>query len=298
MILVAALFFLAIILVIVLHSQSAARMFMRFEDRQFQLAQLRVAAAEAVFEALRGLGADDTPGIDHTNEAWATPRTNLFPNAIRTLAVVSDENRYFNANNLAVVPEKSDARMPVEIAGEVFLASRWPDPAGAAQALKDWIDRDTEGTREASYYREARLPMQPPNSPLESPAEMAGILHALRADRSDTPEEFTILPIEGGRLTPVNLNTAGREVLKAVLGPGRAVLAEKICRHRDAHPITSLEQAIDAKTLMGLRQYLETGSRYFSVEAIAERNGKKAEIQALARRGARGEIEILRWVCR
>ena len=68
MILVTVLLFMAITLALVIQAQVVARMALRFEDRQSLRAQLRVAASEAAWNALRVLAADDNLQVDHTNE--------------------------------------------------------------------------------------------------------------------------------------------------------------------------------------------------------------------------------------
>ncbi|MFH1969170.1 MAG: hypothetical protein ABIJ53_02500 [Verrucomicrobiota bacterium] len=298
MILVTVLLFMAIILALVIQAQVVARMALRFEDRQSLRAQLRVAAAEAAWNALCVLAADDNLQVDHTNEPWAAWQTNCLPNTVETIALITDENRYFNVNNLVAIPSNAAVRLPVAIVRDMFAANEWPDPVGETQALKDWMDSDTEGTREAGYYHQAHLSREPPNAPMESPAELDGVLNATRAERRAAPPALTVLPDRVDRIVPINVNTAGREVLQAVLGAGRSALAEKICRRRDAHPVTALNQVMDAKTLVALRPYLDTRSRYFSVAAQAARNGQQETIYALVRRDDQGEIEILRWVYR
>lgn len=298
MILVTVLLFMAIILALVIQAQVVARMALRFEDRQSLRAQLRVAAAEAAWNALRVLAADDNLQVDHTNEPWAAWQTNYLPNTVETIALITDENRYFNVNNLAAIPSNAAVRLPTSIVRDMFAANDWPDPVGETQALKDWMDRDSEGTREAGYYHQAHLSLEPPNALMESLAELDGVLNATRVERRTAPPALTVLPDRVERIVPINVNTAGREVLQAVLGAGRSALAEKICRRRDAYPVTALNQVMDAKTLDTLRPYLDTRSRYFSLAAQAARNGQQETIYALVRRDDQGEIEILRWVYR
>ncbi|MFA5043482.1 MAG: hypothetical protein WC381_09975 [Kiritimatiellia bacterium] len=298
MILVTVLLFMGLILALVIQAQVVARMALRFEDRQSLRAQLRVAAAEAAWDALRALSADDNLQVDHTNEPWAARQTNCLPNAVETVATITDENRYFNVNNLAAVPSNAAVRLPSSIVQDMFAAADWPDPVGETQALKDWVDRDSEGAREAGYYHQAHLSSAPPNAPMESSAEQDGVLNAARTESRAAPPALTILPDRVERIVPINVNTAGREVLQALLGAGRGALTERICRQRDAHPVTALNQVVDAKTLASLRPYLDTRSRYFSLAAQAARNGQQETIYALVRRDNQGEIEILRWVCR
>jgi len=298
MILVTVLLFMGLILALVIQAQVVARMALRFENRQSQRSQLRVAATEAAWNALRVLAADKNLQVDHTNEPWAAWQTNCLPNTVATIVLITDENRYFNVNNLAATPSNTAVRLPTAIVQDMFAAINWPDPVGETQALKDWMDSDSEGTREAGYYHQAHLSLEPPNAPMESPAELAGVLNATRAERREAPAALTVLPNRVERIVPININTAGREVLQAVLGAGRSALIDKICRRRDAHPVTALSQVMDAKTLAAFRPYLDTRSHYFSLGAQAARDGQQETIYALVRRDDQGEIEILRWVYR
>lgn len=298
MILVTVLLFMAIILALVIQAQVVARTALRFEERQSLRAQLRVAASEAAWNALRVLAADDNLQVDHTNEPWAALQTNRLPNTIETAAVITDQNRYFNINNLAVTPSNTAVRLPAAIVQDMFTADDWPDPVGETQTLKDWLDSDSEGTREAGYYHQTHLPLEPPNALMESPDELDGVLNATRMERREAPPPLTILPNQARRIEPINVNTAGRDVFLAVLGAGRSSLAGEICRRRDAHPVSDLDQVMDAKTLTALRPYLDTRSRYFSVAAQAAKSGQQENIRALVRRSDQGEIEILRWVYR
>ena len=298
MILVVVLLFMAIILTLVIQAQVVARMALRFEDRQSLRAQLRVAAAEAAWNALRVLAADDNLLVDHTNEPWAAWQTNCLPNTVETKALITDENRYFNVNNLATIPSNAAVRLPTAIVQDMFTANDWPDPVGETQALKDWVKRASGGTRGAGYYHQAHLSLVPPNAPMESFAELDAVLNATRTERRAPPSALTVLPDRMDRIVPINVNTAGREVLQAVLGADRSVLVEEICRQRDAYPVTDLSEVVDAKTMVALRPYLATRSRYFSLTAQAARDGQQEAIYALVRRNDQGEIEILRWVYR
>jgi len=168
MILVTVLLFMAIILALIIQAQVVARMALRFEDRQSLRAQLRVAADEAAWNALRVLAADDNLQVDHTNEPWAAWQTNCLPNTVETIALITDENRYFNVNNLAAIPVPTlrevgtAVRLPTSIVRDMFAANDWPDPVGETQALKDWMDLDSR--------RHARGRLLPPGTPVTGAA--------------------------------------------------------------------------------------------------------------------------------
>ncbi len=297
MILVLVLILLAAVMALALGAQAAARAALRAEERRTLHARLRAAAGEAAWDALRELAADTSPLVDHTNEAWAAPRTNMLPDAIETRAELLDATRDYNVNNLALAMTNPAVRTPTAVARDLLALARWPDPDGTVQALRDWADADAEGAREAGFHRLVGSGLAPPNAPFESPAELAAVLRAGRpAAPERDPAGWAVLPLEAGRLTPVNVNTAGREALLAVLGPGRAALVEALCRRRDARPVVALADVLDAETLRAAAPHLATGSRYFSVAARAALDGRQAAVRGLVRRNERGGIEVLRWV--
>jgi general secretion pathway protein K len=93
--------------------------------------------------------------------------------------------------------------------------------AGLADALADWIDRDDAERphgAERDWYRRRSPPLVPPNGPLVSLSELAG----LRGGDARTLERLRPFVTVAGE-PRVNPNTASHEVLAAWLGdPSRA----------------------------------------------------------------------------
>ncbi len=293
MILVTVLLFMATLLALIVYAQASAWITLRAESRRTDRAELHVAATEAAWAALRTLAADGQPWVDHTNEAWAEVVTNRLPNAVVTVAAVEDENRCFSVNNLRVMPTNPAVRAPAGIARDVLVLAQWPDPDGLAQCLKDWVDPDAEGVPGPGALR-------PPNGPFESPAELYAVLESAGSGRDPVSgaAAFTVLPERDGRIEPVNVNTAGRDVLLALLGPARGSLAEFIVKRRAVQPVVALDEVLDPAARRALDPYLAAYSRCFSVSATAERGSARAAVYGLVRRDERGQVEVLRWTVR
>ena len=113
--------------------------------------------------------------------------------------------------------------------------------------------------------------------------------------------EMLSLNVRAARIMPVNVNTAGRDVLMAMLGPQNRSAANTLCALRDAAPLTSLaplKRLLKAGKDSPWDPYFAVKSSFFSVIARAAKDGGAEEVYALAFRDPMGNVEILRWVCR
>lgn len=305
-VLVLTLVILGLLTSLAFQAQSAARLALRTETRRAQRDRLRAAAADAAWEALRRLAADDNLLVDHTNEPWAEPAAWRLPDGTEVSVAVADENRCFNVNNLALGPVAAGKRAPLDVVRD--LLPRHPDPAAQALRLRDRIDPGREGAGIAGATNAVS------DAWLESPGELAELL-ATDGYAGGRPPGLTVLPLRQpgwtavapagreipARLEPVNLNTASREVLLALLGPENSGAVMAICTQRESAPLVSLAV---------LGRLLKTGadnpwasacavcSSFFSVTARAEQAGCRETVYVLAARDAQGSVGILRWVCR
>ncbi|MBU4198468.1 MAG: general secretion pathway protein GspK [Verrucomicrobia bacterium] len=299
MILVLVLVLLGMITALVIQSQMVARMTLGTEERKIARVQLRAAATDAAWEALRLLVDDDDRLVDHTNEPWATPGGRLLPNGIETSVQIEDENRRFDINSLSVrLPEKTQ-RFPLDIVRDILALSRQPDPLVQAQVLQDWLDPDHAGLREEDYYRSLNPPVTIADALMESPQELAEVL-ARSGSRGGVPPGFAVLPDRARRIMPVNLNTAERDVILAVLGPQNAAAAATLIGLRDAGPLASLtvlNRLLKTGPENPWSLYFNVKSSFFSVTARAAKGEDSEEVYALVCRDAQGNVDILRWVC-
>lgn len=297
MILVVVLVMLGLIAALVIQAQVSALLALRLAERQSLQAQLRAAATEATWQALTRLAADNNLLIDHTNEPWAQTFMCALPNGIATRVQITDEQQFFDVNTLSAALPTNTTRFPVDIVRDLLALSRQPDPDGQAQTLNAWFHSGLETTYAATGNKLAAAMRARATAAMESPAELDGVL----ATPSTAPIPFTMLTVLPRRetdLMPVNVNSAGLDVLRGILGLSQSSLAEKICRLRDAGPLPALNRVIDPQRLPSVRAYLDTRSYFFSVQASAEKDLYTETIYALVRRDERGNVAILRWVCR
>lgn len=287
-----------LITAMVIQAQFSAHMTLRYENSKVVQSQLRTAAGDAAWQALHMLANDSNLLVDHTNEPWAVSMDSVLSNGISTTVRVIDENRFFDVNNVSSISQSQSARPPIAIIEEILVFAEQPDPHFAAEILKDWIDTDREGPREAHYYRNRDAFFEIANAPMESPQELLAILSPGDSENR-LLQYLAVIPRRRTGIVPVDVNTAGRDVLTAIYGPNQALTAESICRRRDAHPFSlqvELMQLMNANTFKQVKNYLDTRSTFFSVCAEAT-NGSRAErIYCLVSRDAQGRIDILRWV--
>jgi type II secretory pathway component PulK len=112
-------------------------------------------------------------------------------------------------------------------------------------------------------------------------------------------EHVTLIPVSRTRPIPINLNTASRETLRAVMGLEHDRLVDMVLTLRDIRPIRELDALIvtaGAEAFDRLRPHLDVRSRYFRIHARAERNGRRFESEALAIRENDGRIRIAQWL--
>lgn len=300
MVLVLVLILLGLITALVIQAQTSARVALRDAEHKAARTRLRAAAADAAWGALTSLAADEDLQTDHTNEPWAAPVARTLPGGVETTVQVMDENRWFDVNSLAARLPENAPRKPAAIVADLLTLARQPDPALAAQALQDWVDPDHAGLREADYYRKQDPPLTIADALMECPQELGAVLALAGAGGGSAPG-LTVLPDRAARIMPVNVNTAGREALMAILGPEYRSAAYSICGLREAGPLTSLA-ALNRLLKTGAEnpwaKYFAVKSSFFSVTARAAQDNWSQEVYALAARDAQGNVEILRWVCR
>ncbi|MCF7837124.1 MAG: general secretion pathway protein GspK [Candidatus Marinimicrobia bacterium] len=276
--------------------------------------RLRRLAFEGVRGAARQLAAA-TEG-DATNllrSGFAQLEWSPAPGTTVTVTL-EDLERKLDLNNLYIEGEPAEAegggRTVADILGEAFRFSGEAAPGERLAALRDWMDPDQDGFHEAPW---PDTDARPPNYWLDAPAELdfvPGFAPAWLTPRPEMPEApplfatppaelFTIIP--GPRREPwrVNVNSASRPVLLAVLGLEHQPWVEALLIERQARPLDDLEplqagadQALQAR----LARYLAVRSRHFAVRARAREAERTREAWALLRREAEGQVSWLRCV--
>ena len=303
---------LALIAGLVIEAQLSARSILRRERSAMLKLQLRSAATDAARYALQILANDDNLSLDSTNDAWAAAREIRNPIGITTSVRITDENRYFDLNNLGVAATNAPPRLPSDITMDLFTACGDFAPLGRVQALTDWIDSDDEGFAESAYYQQLKPPYLAANRILYSWSEMLDIKDFSRKlfarhehneitdlYNADLMDCVTVLPFPRTRPVPININTAGKDALLGVLGLDHEDLVRIILVQRLNTPIRSIEPlllAINPNLLQTVQPYLDVKSSCFTVDAISSTDEQSLSLRVLARRSPNGSVEVLQWV--
>ncbi len=313
MVLILVLVLLAVVAALIMHAQWAALAAHRLEATVLQQARLGQALTDAAFHVLQSLAREDDQAVDHLGEEWTRYREWETPDGIAIITQVFDEQRFFDLNNLSIEGDLAAVDRSQRIIMDVMTLSGDFTPVQRMEALRDWIDRDDEGIREASFYLEREPPYRPPNDRLRTWGELPWIegfsltyfeprmrQRALQREfEANIIDQITVLPMLRTRPVPVNINTASREVLLGVLGFERDHLVRYILAARDTDPFYSIEGLLstaDPNALRDVRPFIDVRSSFFRIEARAYQAGASRQLWALAHRDTTGYIRIIQWV--
>jgi general secretion pathway protein K len=296
---------LGLIAGMVLQAQVRARGALLGSRRAAARLELRRAAADSVRAALQRLADDEDLRADATNDLWAAAEDTVNPLGIATLVRVTDEDRLFDLNNLAVTAS-AGLRAPADIVGDILAQCGVFYAAEPVGAMADWMDGDDAGLRESAFYASKDPPYRCANRPLYDwtevllvegwtrelfrPRERTGRAAAYEASAADC---LTVLPVPRTRPLSVNVNTAAPEVLRAVLGLANDAVADSILALRAVRPIRSIEALSalgDPLLSAAVGPYLDVRSRFFRVRARAYRDGESLALEALAQREPSGRV--------
>lgn len=174
---------------------------------------------------------------DDLTEDWAQP-TPAFPVDEGEVVVrIEDANRYLNLNDL-VNPQ--GAMQPDRVAMAKRLFTILEIPPVLVDALVDWMDKDDlpsgpAGAESAAY---ADKPYGPKNMPLDRLEEIM-LVAGFDADMVEELRSVVVVRESKGK-TPININTAPREVLLSLSRKMTPALADAILMLRESKPFTSV----------------------------------------------------------
>jgi general secretion pathway protein K len=231
--------------------------------------------------------------IDHLSEPWATPlaeaRLSTFlaadlsdsdaaPDAFLAGRITDLQGR-FNLTNLAQAPE---AALPHREALERLCELINVDASTVNLVMAGFAPRASTGSSDPEASTDA--PLMP-----FSPAQLAWL--GLDASTVAALAPYvTILP----RPTPVNLNTASREVLAAVMGLDLAS-ADRLVQHRQRTPFRSVGEA--APLLSGVvpsDAVVSVGSDFFEVRGQLRIDQRAVEERSLVERRGLQVVSLAR----
>jgi len=295
MILAAVLILLGIIVALILQAQTLATLCLSLEQNKLSRTKLGKAAADGVWHAINVLASDQDLLMDHTNEEWCSCMQLPQTNGIITEVIVIDENRFLDANMLAVVSAAQLQRPPSAIMLDLFEMERIPQPDRQVRIIQDWTDEDETGRFEREYYRRLNLSVEVANAPLESSEELQCLFDPV-ADGGTNVTSLAVLPCKTPHTEPVNVNTADRDTLMTIFGKNNVDMVERIIRTRNAAPISAFDNLIDSGTMELIGQYLTVHSSFFSIYSKASLGVLSEQVYCLAQRDQAGNLTVVRWV--
>ncbi|MCO5061731.1 MAG: type II secretion system protein GspK [Kiritimatiellae bacterium] len=273
--------------------------------------RLRQAATEAARVALQRLADDEDLNVDATSETWAVKTEEESPLGIVTRTSIRDEQARFDLNNLAIPPAPG-RRSSEDIAMDIQTLCGDFSPAIRTAALRDFMDEDNSGAREGDFYRKLQPPLACPNRPLYGWGEILNVdgwteEQLARRPREDSFDGFdaslvdhvTLIPVSRTRPIPININTATRETLRAVMGMDQDALVDTVLTLREIRPIRQLDVfsvTAGPGTFDRLQPFLDVRSQYFRVHTEAEQDGRRLGLEVLVKRESNGRVSILQWV--
>ena len=109
----------------------------------------------------------------------------------------------------------------------------------------------------------------------------------------------TFLPVARNRAIKVNINTASRSLLWALVGVENEARIDELVAYRRSTPIRTVGQVSELMPpaiRRRLQTYTAVGSSFFEISGRAFYGGKGVSAQALVQREHDGSVEIIRWL--
>ncbi len=303
---------LALIAALLVQVRIAASLAARHAEASLLRDRLSHAAAVAARDAMRRLALPDG-AIPGTNDLLKSSWEISDPTGISSAVRVTDENRFFDLNNLAVAATGNPAaRSAVDMVMDLMTLCGDFTSVARAEALLDWIDEDDEGLYESNLYARREPPYPALNRVLYGMQELLSVegfdrelfnrqAYGGRTDlfRAQLTDCVTILPRPRSAPVPVNVNTASRPVLLAVLGLEEDKAVDGILAMRSARPLPTPDKAL---VLVGpalresLRPYLDVQSHFYRIEVHSFADGQSVDLRVLVYRSPEGRVETIQWV--
>jgi len=240
-----------------------------------------ILATTACDAAVRILSVDlSTRGYTAESDLWSTPKV-LESDEGRVVVTITEESGKINLNNL-VLPNGTVSDVCQPVIARLFRSLEIP--SDRIEAIADWVDADDTprtGWVEAVLYATLTPPRKPSNAPLETVEELLAVagFDQARFERirpfitvyADTPASPS---------TPVNINTAPKEVLMALDDRITADLADRIIEKRRASPFKTVG---DLASLPGLESIAITLAGKTAVKGSVFRITATATVRGVTR---------------
>lgn len=309
-VLIFVLIVLGIISVLSIRSIVVARATHQHVDARLQQEMLKLAAIDSLRDAMQRLADDPDLTVDHPGEDWTRRIEITDPSGIQRIVHIADAQRVFDLNNLAIPDSRTDLS-PVDILGNIMVMAGIMRPGLQIEALRDAMDEDAEGAFENTRYENDDLPNRIPDRALYSLHELFGV-EGWTSDlfnRSlvktpgnpfnlDLVDCVGVIPAPRERIIPVNIYSAGAPALKALFGPGREGVVERMLFVRDGPVRRNLDFLADLlgdEVFVRIAPYLTVSSSWFEIHSAASnRDGRSVQLVALAYRDEQGRVSVIK----
>lgn len=298
---------------LLLQSQWLARSASQQQEQQENWMRLKSSATLAAYQALQALADDEDREVDHLDEGWAEPMDLNWADGIAHRVEVVDLNRFFDLNNLRVDAPGDAFRTPLDITMDLMTLHGDFTPLEKAEAIRDWVDEDTDGPAEAWLYRELNRDPEPANEILSGWSELLQVYRMDRSlwvegassglgrnERPNLLDLFSVVPVQRDQPLAVNVNTASENTLVGILGFREEEAARAIIVMRSQDSVLNRQDLGDLLSARPERQaargYLSLSSTHFSVEVQSYLQGQSLRLRCLAQRHDDGRVQVLRWV--
>jgi general secretion pathway protein K len=229
--------------------------------------------------------------VDHPGEEWAV-RVVLPVERGQVAGGISDAQARFNLNNLV----RGGQASPVDVSVFQRLLATLELPATLTDALIDWLDADSQPTgadgAEDAYYLALPEAYLPANRALVDLAELLLVRGYDQAVLDKLSPWVCALP----NPTPVNVNTAGAEVLAAVI-PGLDLDAARqwVAERGDgSRSVADFRAGLSAAQTLGLRDnLLSVASDHFEIDLMVEFGRVRQRYLALYQRQGQNWPKLL-----
>lgn len=287
-VLIIAMVWLCLLTGLILKSQEWASMQMRCQRQAAGMAQLYSALTDSAWLALQRLADDEELRFDYPAKAWAQDIQLEYPSGIKVHLEVTDEDRYFDVNNLCQEDHSfrfrpSDAILEdlLKVAGDEKARVHAHALQRRAESTNQWLNTWPDFA-ELTGLAADNFSVWLNEVPVKSPQKC-----------------LTMLP--GGRREPlrVNVNTADKETLVGIVGEAHRGWVEMICREREKRPLFSLWELLPSGNFLlqkELSKYLDVRSHYFQIRATASAESSSKSLWVLSQRDDKGQVTVLRWV--
>ncbi len=248
-------------------------------------------ASESAFALIQLYLKEDAkmnPGIDSLEEDWAVGMPAFPIDEGMISGTVEDGNRHYNLNDL--VDDKGDISQKNFVQLQQLFSLSGLDPA-LVNALADWLDKNDvpygpSGAEDSMYFdKDYRVK----NNRLDNWSELKLIQGFDFQTLQKLKEVAIVRPTASNGNTPVNINTASKEVLMALFPKMTAMDTETVVESRPYEDLTTLNTqtwvtdgdlprlSVSSDTFM-LRTHANFGRANVREEYLLSRVGQNVQI--------------------